>query len=177
MSPLALLINPPLPVLAAALMALLAFALTASLSKKTTERLGKRTGEPSGTEAGLYWLHTVSKWGAIALLAYLCVGGIGWVAMNDNASRIFNQAGMVIFILSTVVIVSLAAVFIPVSLRMQTIKRNAAKEGADLENNREYKALKALDNKLSFLHDLRAPFFLALVALAFFAIAKLFFNL
>ena len=97
--------------------------------------------------------------------------------MNDNASRIFNQAGMVIFILSTVVIVSLAAVFIPVSLRMQTIKRNAAKEGADLENNREYKALKALDNKLSFLHDLRAPFFLALVALAFFAIVKLFFNL
>ena len=179
MSPLTLLINPPLPVMVAALMALLVFvfALTALLSKKATERLAKGQGEPSGVEAGLYWLHTVSKWGAIALLPYLCVGGIGWVAMNDNASRIFNQAGMVIFILGAVVIVSLAAVFIPVSLRMQTIEKNAAKEGADLENNREYKALKTLDNKLSFLHDLRAPFFLALVALAFFAIAKLFFNL
>ena len=177
MSPLTLLINPPLPVLAAALMTLLVFALTALLSKKATERLAKGQGEPSGVEVGLYWLHTVSKWGAIALLTYLCVGGIGWVAMNDNASRMFNQAGMVIFILSTVVIVSLAAVFIPASLRMQTIKRNAAKEGADLENNREYKALKALDDKLWFLRDLRAPFFLALVALAFFAIAKLFFNL
>lgn len=177
MSPLTLLINPPLPVMVAALIALLVFALTALLSKKATERLAKGQGEPSGVEEGLCWLHAVSKWGAIALLPYLCVGSIGWVAMNDNALRIFNQAGMVIFILSTVVIVSLAAVFIPVSLRMQTIKRNAAKEGADLENNREYKALKALDNKLSFLHDLRAPFFLALVALAFFAIVKLFFNL
>lgn len=148
MSPLTLLINPPLPVMVAALIALLVFALTALLSKKATERLAKGQGEPSGVEEGLYWLHTVSKWGAIALLPYLCVGGIGWVAMNDNALRIFNQAGMVIFILSTVVIVSLAAVFIPVSLRMQTIKRNAAKEGADLENNREYKALKAINNAL-----------------------------
>lgn len=60
---------------------------------------------------------------------------------------------------------------------MQTIEKNAAKEGADLENNREYKALKAIDDKLSFLHDLRVPFFPALLALALFAIAKLFFNL
>lgn len=139
---------PSLPVLLAAVMALPVFALTALLSKKATERLAKGQGEPSGVEEGLYWLHTLSKWGAIALLPYLCVGGIGWVAMNDNALHIFNQAGMVIFILSTVVIVSLAAVFIPVSLRMQTIKRNAAKEGADLENNREYKALKAINNAL-----------------------------
>lgn len=179
MSPLTLLINPPLPVLAAALMALLVFALTALFSEKATERLAKGQGEPSGVEAGFYWLHAVSKWGAIALLLYLCVGGIGWVAgnNNENVTHIFDQAGMGILILAAVVIVPLAAVFIPVSLRMQTIEKNAAKEGTDLENNREYKALKALDNKLSFLHDLRAPFFLALVALAFFAIAKLFFNL
>lgn len=179
MSPLTLLITPPLPVLAAALMALLVFALTALLSKKATERLAKGQGEPSGVEAGFYWLHTVSKWGAIALLLYLCVGGIGWVAgnNNENVTHIFDQAGMGILILAAVVIVPLAAVFIPVSLRMQTIEKNAAKEGTDLENNREYKALKTIDDKLSFLHDLRAPFFLALVALAFFAIAKLFFNL
>lgn len=168
---------PSLPVLLAAVMALQVFALTALLSKKATERLAKEQGEPSDIEAGFYWLHMVSKWGAIALLPYLFIVGLVWIAMNDNASRIFNQAFTVIVILGAVVIVPLAAVFIPVSLRMQTIEKNAAEEGSDLENNREYKALKALDNKLSFLHDLRAPFFLALVALAFFAIAKLFFNL
>ncbi len=177
MSPLALLINPPLPVLAAALMALLVFALTASLSKKATERLAKEQGEPSDIEAGFYWLHMVSKWGAIALLPYLFIVGLVWIAMNDNASRIFNQALTVIVILGAVVIVPLAAVFIPVSLRMQTIEKNAAEEGSDLENNREYKALKTLDNKLWFLRDPYLPFFPALVALAFFAIAKLFFNL
>lgn len=179
MSPLTLLIAPPLPVLVAALMALLVFALTALSSKKVTERLAKGQGEPSGVEAGFYWLHTVSKWGAIALLSYLCVGSIVWIAGNndENVTRIFDQAGMVIVILVAVVIVPLAAVFIPVSLRMQTIEKNAAKEGADLENNREYKALKALDDKLWFLHVLFAPFFLALAALALLAIAKLFFNL
>lgn len=142
---------PSLPVLLAAVMALPVFALTALLSKKATERLAKEQGEPSDIEAGFYWLH--------------------------NASRIFNQALTVIVILGAVVIVPLAAVFIPVSLRMQTIEKNAAEEGSDLENNREYKALKTLDNKLWFLRDPYLPFFPALVALAFFAIAKLFFNL
>lgn len=168
---------PSLPVLLAAVMALPVFALTALLSKKATERLAKEQGEPSDIEAGFYWLHMVSKWGAIALLPYLFIVGIVWIAMNDNASRIFNQALTVIVILGAVVIVPLAAVFIPVSLRMQTIEKNAAEEGSDLENNREYKALKTLDNKLWFLRDPYLPFFPALVALAFFAIAKLFFNL
>lgn len=168
---------PSLPVLLAAVMALPVFALTALLSKKATERLAKEQGEPSDIEAGFYWLHMVSKWGAIALLPYLFIVGLVWIAMNDNASRIFNQALTVIVILGAVVIVPLAAVFIPVSLRMQTIEKNAAEEGSDLENNREYKALKTLDNKLWFLHDPYLPFFPALVALAFFAIAKLFFNL
>lgn len=168
---------PSLPVLLAAVMALPVFALTALLSKKATERLAKEQGEPSDIEAGFYWLHMVSKWGAIALLPYLFIVGIVWIAMNDNASRIFNQALTVIVILGAVVIVPLAAVFIPVSLRMQTIEKNAAEEGSDLENNREYKALKSLDNKLWFLRDPYLPFFPALVALAFFAIAKLFFNL
>lgn len=179
MSLLALLIMPPLPVLVAALMALLVFALTAFLSEKAAERLAKEQGEPSGRESGFYWLYTVSKWGAIALLPYLCVGGILWVAgnNNENVTRIFDQAGMIIVMLGAVVIVLLAAVFIPVSLRMRTIEKNAAKEGTDLENNREYKALKALDDKLWFLHDPRAGFFPALAALAIFAIAKLFFNL
>lgn len=168
---------PSLPVLLAAVMALPVFALTALLSKKATERLAKEQGEPSDIEAGFYWLHMVSKWGAIALLPYLFIVGLVWIAMNDNASRIFNQALTVIVILGAVVIVPLAAVFIPVSLRMQTIEKNAAEEGSDLENNREYKALKTLDNKLWFLRDPYMPFFPALVALAFFAIAKLFFNL
>lgn len=168
---------PSLPVLLAAVMALPVFALTALLSKKATERLAKEQGEPSDIEAGFYWLHMVSKWGAIALLPYLFIVGIVWIAMNDNASRIFDQALTVIVILGAVVIVPLAAVFIPVSLRMQTIEKNAAEEGSDLENNREYKALKTLDNKLWFLRDPYLPFFPALVALAFFAIAKLFFNL
>lgn len=168
---------PSLPVLLAAVMALPVFALTALLSKKATERLAKEQGEPSDIEAGFYWLHMVSKWGAIALLPYLFIVGLVWIAMNDNASRIFNQALTVIVILGAVVIVPLAAVFIPVSLRMQTIEKNAAEEGSDLENNREYKALKTLDNKLWFLRDPYLPFFSALVALAFFAIAKLFFNL
>lgn len=168
---------PSLPVLLAAVMALPVFALTALLSKKATERLAKEQGEPSDIEAGFYWLHMVSKWGAIALLPYLFIVGLVWIAMNDNASRIFNQALTVIVILGAVVIVPLAAVFIPVSLRMQTIEKNAAEEGSDLENNREYKALKTLDNKLWFLRDPYLPFFPALVALAFFAIAKLFFNL
>lgn len=168
---------PSLPVLLAAVMALPVFALTALLSKKATERLAKEQGEPSDIEAGFYWLHMVSKWGAIALLPYLFIVGLVWIAMNDNASRIFNQALTVIVILGAVVIVPLAAVFIPVSLRMQTIEKNAAEEGSDLENNREYKALKTLDNKLWFLRDPYLPFFPALVALAFFAIVKLFFNL
>jgi len=168
---------PSLPVLLAAVMALPVFALTALLSKKATERLAKEQGEPSDIEAGFYWLHMVSKWGAIALLPYLFIVGLVWIAMNDNASRIFDQALTVIVILGAVVIVPLAAVFIPVSLRMQTIEKNAAEEGSDLENNREYKALKTLDNKLWFLRDPYLPFFPALVALAFFAIAKLFFNL
>lgn len=168
---------PSLPVLIAAVIALPVFALTALLSKKATERLAKEQGEPSDIEAGFYWLHMVSKWGAIALLPYLFIVGLVWIAMNDNASRIFNQALTVIVILGAVVIVPLAAVFIPVSLRMQTIEKNAAEEGSDLENNREYKALKTLDNKLWFLRDPYLPFFPALVALAFFAIAKLFFNL
>lgn len=135
---------PSLPVLLAAVMALPVFALTALLSKKATERLAKEQGEPSDIEAGFYWLHMVSKWGAIALLPYLFIVGLVWIAMNDNASRIFNQALTVIVILGAVVIVPLAAVFIPVSLRMQTIEKNAAEEGSDLENNREYKALKKL---------------------------------
>ena len=168
---------PSLPVLLAAVMALPVFALTALLSKKATERLAKEQGEPSDIEAGFYWLHMVSKWGAIALLPYLFIVGLVWIAMNDNASRIFNQAFTVIVILGAVVIVPLAAVFIPVSLRMQTIEKNAAEEGSDLENNREYKALKTLDNKLSFLHDPYLPFFPALVALAFFVVVKFFFNL
>ena len=168
---------PSLPVLLAAVMALPVFALTALLSKKATERLAKEQGEPSDIEAGFYWLHMVSKWGAIALLPYLFIVGLVWIAMNDNASRIFDQALTVIVILGAVVIVPLAAVFIPVSLRMQTIEKNAAEEGSDLENNREYKALKTLDNKLWFLRASYLPFFPALVALAFFAIAKLFFNL
>ena len=168
---------PSLPVLLAAVMALPVFALTALLSKKATERLAKEQGEPSDIEAGFYWLHMVSKWGAIALLPYLFIVGLVWIAMNDNASRIFDQALTVIVILGAVVIVPLAAVFIPVSLRMQTIEKNAAEEGSDLENNREYKALKTLDNKLWFLRAPYLPFFPALVALAFFAIAKLFFNL
>lgn len=127
MSPLTLLITPPLPVLAAALIALLVFALTALLSKKATERLAKGQGEPSGVEAGFYWLHMVSKWGAIALLPYLCVGGIVWVAMNDNASRIFDQAGMVIVILGAVVIVPLAAVFIPVAFENANHRKERGK--------------------------------------------------
>lgn len=130
-------------------MALPVFALTALLSKKATERLAKEQGEPSDIEAGFYWLHMVSKWGAIALLPYLFIVGLVWIAMNDNASRIFNQAFTVIF--------------------DQAL--------SDLENNREYKALKTLDNKLWFLRDPYLPFFPALVALAFFAIVKLFFNL
>lgn len=109
---------PSLPVLLAAVMALPVFALTALLSKKATERLAKEQGEPSDIEAGFYWLHMVSKWGAIALLPYLFIVGLVWIAMNDNASRIFNQALTVIVILGAVVIVPLAAVFIPVSLRM-----------------------------------------------------------
>lgn len=90
---------PSLPVLLAAVMALPVFALTALLSKKATERLAKEQGEPSDIEAGFYWLHMVSKWGAIALLPYLFIVGLVWIAMNDNASRIFNQAFTVIVIL------------------------------------------------------------------------------
>lgn len=119
---------PSLPVLLAAVMALPVFALTALLSKKATERLAKEQGEPSDIEAGFYWLHMVSKWGAIALLPYLFIVGLVWIAMNDNASRIFNQAFTVIFdqaltvivILGAVVIVPLAAVSITAGLTLLT---------------------------------------------------------
>lgn len=150
-------LSPSLPVVLTLITVLTVLWGVAFASKVATKRLAKEEGDPSGLEMSLYWLHTLTSElatvFAIPLLPYLFFIGVYWVSMNDSGT-VF-RALKVFCVVVGVLILLLAAVLLPPLWRMRKIEKDAT-ESNDLESNREYQALKALDNKLGLSPEVYA---------------------
>lgn len=150
-------LSPSLPVVLTLITVLTVLWVIAFASKVATKRLAKEEGDTSGLEMSLYWLHTLTSElatvFAIPLLPYLFFIGVYWVSMNDSGT-VF-RALKAFCVVVGVLILLLAAVLLPVLWRLRKIEKGAT-ESDDLESNREYQALKALDNKLGLSPEVYA---------------------
>lgn len=149
--------NPSLPVVLTLITVPAVLWVIAFASKVATKRLAKEERDPSGVEMSLYWLRTLTSGlatvFAIPLLLYLFFIGACWLSVNDSGT-VF-RALKAFCVVVGVLILLLAAVLLPVLWRLRKIEKDAT-ESDDLESNREYQALKAVDNKLALSSEVYA---------------------
>ena len=167
-------LSPSLPVVLTLITVPAVLWVIAFASKVATKRLAKEEGDPSGLEMSLYWLHTLTSElatvFAIPLLPYLFFIGVYWVSMNDSGTVFLALKAFCVVV--GVLILLLAAVLLPPLWRMRKIEKDAT-ESNDLESNREYQALKALDNKLALPSELYACLALSVMPILLFLFAAL----
>ena len=149
--------SPSLPVALTLIAVLTALGLIAFISGKAVKHLAKEEGKPSRLERNLYYLRTISGGLATVLASFLAYYffsvGIPWL-VDDPIGQIVMSVLVVLFTVLIVALELLALVAACVSLRLLGIEERV--EGDDLENNREYQTLKALDEKLSIPWPIQA---------------------
>lgn len=140
---------PPLPVLLGLVIALPVLLLVAFFSRKIAANLNEKQEAPSAAEVTLYGIHNVCKLLVAPLATYVLYAGGFWLLMNASAGfwHTFGQIGRVVVLVFFAASLALSVVAASVSVGLHTIEG----DGTELENagnNREYKALQAIDKAL-----------------------------
>jgi hypothetical protein len=140
---------PPLPVVIGLAIAIPILLLVAFFSQKVTANLNEKQEASSAAETILYAVRTVCETLTVVLAGYLFFAGMNLGVMNasDGFCHVAGQIGRVLLILLFVAALVLSVLGASMSRRLWTIEKNAT-ERDSLENNREYKALQALDKAL-----------------------------
>lgn len=141
-------LNPPQPVLLGLAIALPVLLLVSFFSRKIAANLNEKQETPSAAEVILYGFSAVSKLLVAPLATYVLYTGGFWLFTNASADfcHTLGQIGRVVVVLLFAAALALSVVAASVGVGLRNIDVDAELE--DLENNREYKALKAIDNAL-----------------------------
>ena len=141
-------LNPSQPVLLGLAIALPVLLLVSFFSRKIAANLNGKQETPSAAEVILYGFSAVSKLLVAPLAVYVLYTGGFWLFTNASADfcHTLGQIGRVVVVLLFAAALALSVVAASVGVGLRNIDVDAELE--DLENNREYKALKAIDNAL-----------------------------
>lgn len=141
-------LSPSQPVLLGLAIALPVLLLVSFFSRKIAANLNGKQETPSAAEVILYGFSAVSKLLVAPLTVYVLYTGGFWLLTNASADfcHTLGQIGRVVVVVLFAVALALSVVAASVSVGLRNIDVDAELE--DLENNREYKALKAIDNAL-----------------------------
>lgn len=139
---------PPQPVLLGLTIALPILVLVAFVSRKIAVNLNEKQEAPSIAEVILYGISSVSKLLVAPLAVYVLYTGGFWLFTNASTDfcHTLGQIGRVLLVLLFAAALVLSVVAASVGAGLHNIEADAELE--DLENNREYKALKAIDKAL-----------------------------
>lgn len=142
-------LNPPLPVLLGLVIALPVLLMVAFLSRKIAANLNEKQEMPSAAEVTLYGIHNVCKLLVAPLATYVLYAGGFWLLMNASAGfwHAFGQIGRVVVVVLFAAALALSVVSASVSVGLHSIELDVS-ELENAGNNREYKALKAIDKAL-----------------------------
>lgn len=140
--------NPSQPVLLGLTIALPVLLLVSFFSRKIAANLNEKQETPSAAEVILYGFSAVSKLLVAPLAVYVLYTGGFWLLTNASADfcQTLGQIGRVVVVLLFAAALVLSVVAASVGVGLRNIDVDAELE--DLENNREYKALKAIGNAL-----------------------------
>lgn len=140
--------NPPQPVLLGLAIALPVLLLVSFFSRKIAANFNGKQETPSTAEVILYGFSSVSKLLVAPLAVYVLYTGGFWLFTNASADfcHTLGQIGRVVVVLLFAAALALSVVAASVGAGLRNIDTDAELE--DLENNREYKALKAINNAL-----------------------------
>jgi hypothetical protein len=140
--------NPSQPVLLGLTIALPVLLLVSFFSRKIAANLNEKQETPSAAEVILYGFSAVSKLLVAPLAVYVLYTGGFWLLTNASADfcHTLGQIGRVVVVLLFAAALVLSVVAASVGVGLRNIDVDAELE--DLENNREYKALKAIGNAL-----------------------------
>lgn len=166
-------LNPPLSVVIGLAIALPILLLVAFFSRKIAANLNEKQEASSAAEVILYGIHSVSKLLVAPLAVYVFYTGGFRLLTNtgDGFCHVFGQIGKVLLILLFVAALVLSVVAASVGAGMHNIEGDGT-ELENMENNREYKALKTIDKALPPIEARMGAAF-ALIPL-FFAIVAVF---
>lgn len=141
-------LSPSQPVLLGLAIALPVLLLASFFSRKIAANLNGKQETPSAAEVILYGFSAVSKLLVAPLATYVLYTGGFWLFTNASTDfcRTLGQIGRVVVVLLFAAALVLSVVAASVSVGLRNIDVDAELE--DLENNREYKALKAIGNAL-----------------------------
>lgn len=140
--------NPSQPVLLGLTIALPVLLLVSFFSRKIAANLNEKQETPSAAEVILYGFSAVSKLLVAPLAVYVLYTGGFWLLTNASADfcHTLGQIGRVVVVLLFAAALVLSVVAASVGVGLRNIDVDAELE--DLENNREYKALKAIGDAL-----------------------------
>lgn len=141
-------LSPSQPVLLGLTIALPVLLLASFFSRKIAANLNEKQETPSAAEVILYGFSAVSKLLVAPLTVYVLYTGGFWLLTNASADfcHTLGQIGRVVVVLLFAAALVLSVVAASVGVGLRNIDVDAELE--DLENNREYKALQALDKAL-----------------------------
>lgn len=141
-------LSPSQPVLLGLTITLPVLLLVSFFSRKIAANLNEKQETPSAAEVILYGFSAVSKLLVAPLAVYVLYTGGFWLLTNASADfcHTLGQIGRVVVVLLFAAALVLSVVAASVGVGLHNIEADAELE--DLENNREYKALKAIDNAL-----------------------------
>lgn len=141
-------LSPSQPVLLGLTIALPVLLLASFFSRKIAANLNGKQETPSAAEVILYGFSAVSKLLVAPLAVYVLYAGGFWLLTNASADfcHTLGQIGRVVVVLLFAAALALSVVAASVGVGLRNIDVDAELE--DLENNREYKALKAINNAL-----------------------------
>lgn len=141
-------LSPSQPVLLGLTIALPVLLLASFFSRKIAANLNGKQETPSAAEVILYGFSAVSKLLVAPLATYVLYTGGFWLFTNASADfcHTLGQIGRVVVVLLFAAALVLSVVAASVGVGLHNIEADAELE--DLENNREYKALKAIDKAL-----------------------------
>lgn len=141
-------LSPSQPVLLGLTIALPVLLLASFFSRKIAANLNEKQETPSAAEVILYGFSAVSKLLVAPLTVYVLYTGGFWLFTNASADfcHTLGQIGRVVVVLLFAAALVLSVVAASVGVGLHNIEADAELE--DLESNREYKALKAIDKAL-----------------------------
>lgn len=141
-------LSPSQPVLLGLAIALPVLLLVSFFSRKIAANLNGKQETPSAAEVILYGFSAVSKLLVAPLAVYVLYTGGFWLLTNASADfcHTLGQIGRVVVVLLFAAALVLSVVAASVGVGLRNIDVDAELE--DLENNREYKTLKAIGNAL-----------------------------
>lgn len=141
-------LSPSQPVLLGLTIALPVLLLVSFFSRKIAANLNGKQETPSAAEVILYGFSAVSKLLVAPLAVYVLYTGGFWLFTNASAGfcHTLGQIGRVVVALLFAAALVLSVVAASVGVGLRNIDVDAELE--DLENNREYKALQAIDKAL-----------------------------